>query len=516
MSNIEKYINIIRNIFKKNNFVAPEKELSEILANSEGKTEEQVLKEINKVVKTKLEEGIIKRGEGDFRQNFNYHTHTYRSGHSDYTSDEELVQAARNMGISMLGFTEHIPNPPLILPDENKRMLFSETPEYVKSINNLKQAHPDMQILAGFEAEYDPVRESYICDMREKVDYMTLGQHFVMDGLDKIDPCTPEYPLIYAEMLCKGIDSGIFDIVAHPDFFMRYRDWVVPADAIDKFMENAVIASKMICEKARDMGIPIEINLSQASSNRVHSDGNYHYPHPLFWEEAAKVEGLKVIRGVDAHKPKAFKRAGSAEELVTSIEKMVADQIIYYGYDPVVARKNNTKLQAAYERTRKKVVPFETNITEIVIDKVESRINQDPTKTVDEVLDEMMRGTAKNATKKKEKLTESADAISKDINPGIDRSRELERTKLAIKDVDSVVLNQERVLLGLKKVGLDMAHNGVVITKEIRNSDMEKLLIYNNDSKFKKYLGYVSTLLISMLTVIAGATIIIIIRYLSG
>ena len=25
-------------------------------------------------------------------QNFNYHTHTYRSGHSEYTSDEEICK----------------------------------------------------------------------------------------------------------------------------------------------------------------------------------------------------------------------------------------------------------------------------------------------------------------------------------------------------------------------------------------------------------------------------------------
>ena len=514
---IVNYINIIKKIFEKNGFPIAQEKVDELIEQytSSDKTFEEIKREIDKFAKSKLEELINARGEGDFRQNFNYHTHTYRSGHSDFTSDEELVQAAKNMKIDVLGFTEHIPNPPLILPDENKRMLFSETPEYVASINALKQAHPEMKILTGFEAEFDPTRASYICDMREKVDYMILGQHFVMSGLDKIDPCTPEYPLIYAEMLCKGIDSGIFDIVAHPDFFMRYRDWVEPKSAIDQFMENAVIASRMICEKARDMGIPIEINLSQASSNRVHSDGNYHYPHPLFWQEAAKVEGLQVIRGIDAHKPKAFKRAGSAEELVTSIEKMVADKIIYYGYDPVVARKNNIKLQAAYEKTRTSTVPFETNVTEIILDKVETRISEDPSKSVDQVINEMIKGCIKNANDKKQKIDEAIKTISSsgDLTEG--KRIELARTKLASNDVDAVLIAQEKLLLGLKKVGLDMAHNGIVISKEIRNKDIKKLEIYNNDSRFKKYLGYVSTLLIAILTIIAGITIIMIIRYLS-
>ena len=517
MSNIEEYIAVIKNIFKKNNFAAPEEEISEVLKKREGKTDEQVIKEINKVVKSKLENGIIDRGEGDFRQNFNYHTHTYRSGHSDYTSDEELVLAAKEMKISMLGFTEHIPNPPLLFPDEDKQMLFSETSEYISSINALKESHPDMKILTGFEVEYDPTRESYLFDMGEKVDYMILGQHFVMSGLNKIDPCTPDYPLKYAEMLCKGISSGLFDIVAHPDFFMRYRDWVEPKTAIDEFMKNAVIASRMICEKARNMGIPIEINLSQASSNRVHSDGNYHYPHPLFWQEAAKVEGLQVIRGIDAHKPKAFKRAGSAEELVTNIEMMVADKIIYYGYDPVVARKNNIKLQAAYEKTKNSLVPFETSVTEILLKKIESRINENPSKSVDQVLNEMMRDCILNAAVKKRKLDEAIENISSSTTLSEEKRLELERTKLASDDVDIVLEKQERLLLDLKKERLDFdkLQNKIVIAKADRNEDLRKLQIYNNDSKIKKYLGYVSTLLISILTILAGAAIIIILRYLN-
>ena len=32
-------------------------------------------------------------------QNFNYHTHTYRSGHSEYVSDEEILETAKQMGI---------------------------------------------------------------------------------------------------------------------------------------------------------------------------------------------------------------------------------------------------------------------------------------------------------------------------------------------------------------------------------------------------------------------------------
>ena len=373
---VNAYIDTVVRIFEKNGFHVSDEKISEMRNKyiDSPKTIDEIKREISRVVKNKLEELIVDKGEGDFRQDFNFHTHTYRSGHSDFVSDEEMVQAAKGMGISVLGFTEHIPNPDLILPDENKRMLVSETNDYIESIENLKKAHPEMRILVGFEGEFDPMRESFLGEMREKVDYMILGQHFVMRGLDRVKPNTPEFPLIYADMVCKGIDSGIFDIVAHPDFFMRYIDLVETEQGRKKFAENAVIASKMICERARDMGIPVEINLSQAASNRILADGNYHYPHPIFWKEAAKVDGLKVIRGVDAHKPKAFRIAGSAEELVIDIEKMVMDKIMYEGYDPVEARKKNTKLQEAYEQHQASALPFETNMVDYIVKRTEERV----------------------------------------------------------------------------------------------------------------------------------------------
>ena len=77
------------------------------------------------------------------------------------------------MGISMLGFSEHIPNPNLILPDEDHRMLLSEVDGYIASINKMKQDNPDMTILVGFEAEFDPMKEAFLGEMRDKE---TIGE----------------------------------------------------------------------------------------------------------------------------------------------------------------------------------------------------------------------------------------------------------------------------------------------------------------------------------------------------
>ena len=76
-------------------------------------------------------------------QDYNYHTHTYRSGHSEYGSDEDILESAKNAGISMLGFSEHVPNTDLELPDEDYRMLLSEVDDYISSISESKELSVD-------------------------------------------------------------------------------------------------------------------------------------------------------------------------------------------------------------------------------------------------------------------------------------------------------------------------------------------------------------------------------------
>ena len=72
---------------------------------------------------------------------FNYHIHTYRSGHSDYMSDEEMLLEARNAGFTSLGFSEHIPFTFYEIPQEGIQMLPSEVDDYLTSINKLKNKY---------------------------------------------------------------------------------------------------------------------------------------------------------------------------------------------------------------------------------------------------------------------------------------------------------------------------------------------------------------------------------------
>ncbi len=419
---------------------------------------------------------ITKSKTREFCQDFNYHTHTYRSGHSEYVSDEEMLQAAKNIGISMLGFSEHIPNPDLILPDEDHRMLLSEVDGYIASINKMKQENPNMTILAGFEAEFDPMKEAFLGEMKDRVDYMILGQHFVNSGLKMVpSKNNPNYPIEYANMVSNAIESGIFDIVAHPDYFMKFRDTIVSEEDKKLFDENAIIASQIICEKARDMGIPIEINLSPALNNKILSDGNLAYPHPTFWKVAQATDGLKVLKGIDAHNLGAFKNVPQAEQLIENIEQMVSDKLIHGSYNPVVARQNNPKLQEAYRTHQESALTFETHmISQIVngtLDRVENNLDSESlTKAVETSLNGTMQSCVEGADKKDRATTDEMSTIadSQELSSK-DKKGKLERKKQVINETNQVLANQQRAI--------ERAKNNVI---NARNIGCENKQEYSN------------------------------------
>lgn len=391
------------------------------------------------------------------KQNFNYHVHTYRSGHSEYASDEETLQFAKSIGITMLGFSEYIPNPELVLPDENHKMLLSEVDNYIASINKMKQCNSDMIILAGFEADFDPMREIFLGEMRNKVDYMILGQHFITRGLENVpSKNNPNYPIEYANMISKAIESGIFDIVAHPDYFMKFRDTIISKDNKKLFDENAIIASQIICEKARDMGIPIEINLSPALNNQILSDGNLTYPHPSFWKIAKEIDGLQVLKSVDTHDLGLFKNIFQSEQYIENVEQLVSDKLIKGNYNPVVARQNNQKLQEAFRSHQENALTLETHmINQIVNDTLRSvedgLDSQSLSIAIITSLNKIMQNCVDRASEKDKSTIEEISAIAKSTKLSTrDKKRKLERKKHVINENNQVLANQERIIVNAK------------------------------------------------------------------
>jgi len=436
-------------------------------------------------------------------QDFNYHTHTYRSGHSEYVSDEEILKAAKQTGISMLGFSEHVPNPDLEFPDEDHRMMLSEVDGYIASINKMKQENPDMTILAGFEAEFDPMKESFLGEMREKVDYMILGQHFVKNGMQMVSQKgNPNYPLEYAQMVCTGIESGLFDIVAHPDCFMEFRDTISDENKAS-FEANCIKASHMICQKAAEMGIPIEINLGNALNNQFLNDGNLGIPHPLFWQ-IAKDYDVKVLKGIDAHSLSAFEDLDKGQELITNIEQMVNDKMIKGPYNPVIARQNNPKLQEAYKSHQAVALTYETHMVGQIVNGTLANVGDELDSeslavAVGTSLNGLMQRCVDGADKKdKSTIDEISKIVDSQELSVKDKRTKLERKKQVINETNQVLANQQRTIESAKNNVVNAMNMGCenkeeysgVVTQMTQHqstkSDTQKAQIEQNISSFQQ------------------------------
>ena len=75
-------------------------------------------------------------------QNFNYHTHTYRCKHADFSiSDEEYVELLVKHGFKKMAFTDHCPQKQMIDKRTYMRMDYDARNEYYESVRALKEKY---------------------------------------------------------------------------------------------------------------------------------------------------------------------------------------------------------------------------------------------------------------------------------------------------------------------------------------------------------------------------------------
>ncbi len=292
-------------------------------------------------------------------QNYNFHTHTKLCGHAGIYELEEYIMHARNNGITRIGFSDHAPFPTLLFTEENQRMFYDEIDYYIDRVNTIKKDNSDMEVLTSFEAEYDPLLESHLRDLRSKVDYMVLGQHFVLNN-----PIDGDYPIKYADMVCKGIESGIFDFIAHPEIFLLERK-KINSEEIDKFNSNIYKAYQMICFKAKEYNIPVELNLKYISligSETI-----------LFWKLVSSLN-LKVLVGLDAHDPSKFDTMYKQKEEVLSLLNGINLNFVKSDYNPIVSRLQNQRLDIIYKLRKNNILNTYTNYMVNLLNKIFNRI----------------------------------------------------------------------------------------------------------------------------------------------
>lgn len=232
----------------------------------------------------------------------NYHTHTIRCGHAS-GEDEEYILEAIALGLNELGFSDHI-----MLPDHQQigiRGDYALLDDYIDSLTKLREKYKDrIKIYIGFEAEAMKEYFHYYRSLLDskRIDYLILGNHCeVNNGQLKSffsHLTTKKDVYKYTKTLIKGMKTGLFKCVAHPDYFMgSYLKW-------DKF---TIKCSKMICRTAKRKKIPLEYNFGSIRSGMkiVGDEYRFSYPHDNFWKIAKKYK-CKIILGLDCHRPQDF------------------------------------------------------------------------------------------------------------------------------------------------------------------------------------------------------------------
>lgn len=222
----------------------------------------------------------------------NYHTHTARCGHAR-GSDREMVQAAVDAGIRILGMADHCPYPGVSGPAAGVRMTLEQTRGYFDSFAALRDAFAgQVELHIGFEAEYFPGLFEGMLDFLADYpcEYLILGQHFDSgDGGWYYGRPTDDEAVLarYVEQVIRGIESRRFAYVAHPD--------------LCRFVGDAAVERKhylALCQAAREYNLPLEVNLLGYRDRRG-------YPRESFFRLAQEV-GNTLILGVDAHAPEQF------------------------------------------------------------------------------------------------------------------------------------------------------------------------------------------------------------------
>ena len=293
----------------------------------------------------------------EYIQNFNYHTHTERCGHAekDY-GDEEYVKEAFERGIKFLAFTDHIPFMKAKDTKANVRMSYDEIDEYLQSIVKLKDKYKGIvNIETGFEFEYIPEELKHISKIKNMVDRMVLGQHFVFDEQGNIkyfsskQDITDKEMIQYVCLMSKALEERLPDIIAHPDLFLKYRR---------EFGEKEEFITREICELAQKYQVPMEINLNEIYREYVKAKNQLiegtererielaksriRYPNTQFWKILSEYN-TKVLFGIDAHLKGQILNIEIPYKIANEIlgETMEKLNFVDYEFEPKSNRKNN-------------------------------------------------------------------------------------------------------------------------------------------------------------------------------
>lgn len=226
------------------------------------------------------------------------HLHTWRCQHAQGEVIDYVATAVAG-GCTVLGIADHVPTPDGRWDDHRMRM--DQLADYHSAIQSARLAHPTCTIFKGLECEYVEEFAGFHRDLldQQSFDYLIQGQHFSRMGdtwLNSFEDLTTARALqAYAANCIRGMESGLYLFITHPDIFGCCGSVWGP--------DQAACADE-ICAAARALQIPLELNGYGLRKPMVRTAEGKRpmYPWPPFWEVAAQ-HGCEVVCSSDAHRP---------------------------------------------------------------------------------------------------------------------------------------------------------------------------------------------------------------------
>ncbi len=228
-----------------------------------------------------------------------YHVHERRSRDASTALIPGYIVQAEARGVHEICFTNHFIT---IGPDVAISIKEEEIAGYIEDVHKARET-TKIRLLAGLEVDFFPGEERHIEKLLDDHDLdFVLGSTHYINGVDigsqmqakgyfngrRIREAADEYYSTWR----RAIETGLFDVMAHPDYWRKYLHFFGKSAPWGEYGSNVFEA----LQSAADNEVGIEVNTAGERAGTGH-----FYPIQEFLV-AAYEAGLKnVTVGSDSH-----------------------------------------------------------------------------------------------------------------------------------------------------------------------------------------------------------------------
>jgi len=228
-----------------------------------------------------------------------YHVHERHSRDAATALIPDYIAVAEAQGIKEIAFTNHFIT---IGPDVDISIKEEEIPEYLEDVRSA-QDETKVRLLAGLEVDYFPGQERRLESVLRSHDFdFILGSTHYINGVDigsrtqaegffqgrTIRKAADEYYMMWK----RAIESGLFDVMAHPDYWRKYLHFFGKNAGWGDY--GSVVIEAL--ESAAKEGVGIEVNTAGVRAGTGH-----FYPLQEFLLAAHEAGIDTVTVGSDSH-----------------------------------------------------------------------------------------------------------------------------------------------------------------------------------------------------------------------